>query len=71
MGNGSGSFDKSDRVGFRVIEVEAGSPGQKSGLIAYEDFIVNVNGYPLHTLNKDAIEYLVKVILFFKICLYI
>ena len=61
MGNNNGALDKCEKVGFKVIEVETGSPGARSGLTPYTDYIINVNGYPLHTMTKDAIEYLVKV----------
>lgn len=35
------------RFGYRVIEIQAGSPGEQAGLKLYLDFIISINGTDL------------------------
>ncbi len=63
MGNNSG-HEKMEKIGFKVIEVLAGSPGQTCGLIPNADFIISVDGRMLHEMVKGDILDLVKVTIF-------
>mmetsp|Transcript_16823 Transcript_16823/g.28537 ORF Transcript_16823/g.28537 Transcript_16823/m.28537 type:complete len:302 (-) Transcript_16823:1123-2028(-) len=55
MGN-SGSEDKSDLVGYRVLGVQENSPAAQGGLVSFFDFIVAANGIPLKTLDSTFID---------------
>jgi len=55
MGN-SGSFEDTDKVGYRVLGVQPGSPAAQGGLVSFFDFIVAANGVPLKTLDSTFID---------------
>ena len=55
MGNGS-SQDDLDKVGYRVLGVQASSPSAKVGLVSFFDFIVAANDVELRTLDTTFID---------------
>jgi C-terminal processing protease CtpA/Prc len=63
MGN-SNITSKTEKIGFKVVEVVPSSPGHKCGLVEMIDFILSVNGSPLSMMSKESIIDLVKVRIF-------
>lgn len=59
MGNGQ-SQEESERVGYRVLGVQPGSPAANGGLVSFFDFIVVANGIPLKTLDSTFIDLIKK-----------
>ena len=55
MGN-SGSAEEQDRVGYRVLGVQASSPSAAVGLVSFFDFIVAANDVELRTLDTTLID---------------
>ena len=55
MGN-STSQEQSDKVGYRVLGVQASSPSAKVGLVSFFDFIVAANDVELRNLDTTLIE---------------
>jgi hypothetical protein len=55
MGNGQ-SQEEIDKVGYRVLGVQPGSPAANGGLVSFFDFIVVANGIPLKTLDSTFID---------------
>ena len=55
MGNGQ-SQEESEKVGYRVLGVQPGSPAAQGGLVSFFDFIVVANGIPLKTLDSTFID---------------
>lgn len=60
MGNNSSSEEDLQKVGYRVLGVQANSPAAKGGLVSFFDFIVQANGIPLRVLDSTFID-LIKV----------
>jgi C-terminal processing protease CtpA/Prc len=60
MGN-SNISSKSEKMGFKVVEVLPSSPGHTCGLVEMNDFILSVNGSPLSLMSKERIIDLVEV----------
>jgi len=55
MGNSS-SLDEQEKVGYRVLGVQASSPSAKVGLVSFFDFIVAANNVSLRTLDTTLID---------------
>jgi hypothetical protein len=60
MGNAN-HFGKSEKFGYRVIQVTHHSPGEKCGLKASTDFIVKLNRKSVHSMSQSHIMALVEV----------
>lgn len=58
MGNAAGNNGK---LGFKVVEVQPGSPGHQCGLMEMTDYILSVNGTFLHSMSRENIIKLVQV----------
>jgi C-terminal processing protease CtpA/Prc len=55
MGNGS-SQEQADKVGYRVLGVQASSPSAQVGLVSFFDFIVAANDVELRSLDTTLID---------------
>lgn len=60
MGNGQ-SQDEEEQVGYRVLGVQANSPGSVGGFVTFFDFIVAANGIPLRNMDTTFVD-IIKVI---------
>lgn len=60
MGNNTSNEEDLQKVGYRVLGVQANSPAAKGGLVSFFDFIVQANGIPLRALDSTFID-LIKV----------
>jgi hypothetical protein len=60
MGNNS-SNEAAEKVGYRVLGVQANSPAARGGLVSFFDFIVAANGVPLRTLDSTFVQ-IIKVV---------
>jgi hypothetical protein len=61
MGNNASMEEDLQKVGYRVLGVQAHSPAARCGLVSFFDFIVEANGIPLRALDSTFID-LIKVI---------
>ena len=59
MGNGQ-SQDEEEQVGYRVLGVQANSPGSVGGFVTFFDFIVAANGVPLRNMDTTFVD-IIKV----------
>jgi hypothetical protein len=60
MGNNS-SNEAAEKVGYRVLGVQANSPAARGGLVSFFYLIVAANGVPLRTLDSTFVQ-IIKVV---------